>query len=278
MGYVYRHIRLDTLKPFYIGIGTSDGGRYARAHTDQCRNRYWHNIVKKAGYTVEIMMDGLSWDETREKEIEFIKLYGRKQFGGLLINLTDGGEGSVGYVTSDESKAKQRLRKIGKPPPNKGKPMPVHQLENLIKINKGRPSWNKGLKYSEERCKKMSEERMGVKRGKRATSLSVKARYNISKSRAGGKFNESVISALPANKNKLSQVKKVNQYDIQGNFIQEHHSMALAAQWAGVNKTTISKACKKDGFVSRGYLWKFKTESHKEIPLKDNNLGICLSL
>lgn len=151
MAYVYRHIRLDTGQPFYVGIGSDDGGKYTRANTSQCRNRYWHNIVNKVGYEIEIMLDEITWEETIKKEVEFIKLYGRQQFGGLLINLTDGGEGNVGYVTSDESKAKQRLKRLGKKPANAGKPMPLHVLEILRAVNTGKPSWNKGVPLSEER-------------------------------------------------------------------------------------------------------------------------------
>jgi len=87
------------------------------------RSRHWHNIVKSFGYEIEIMLDGLTWEQAQEKEVEFIALYGRKQKGGILCNLTDGGGGGLGMITSDETKKKQSLKKIGKPPSNKGKPM-----------------------------------------------------------------------------------------------------------------------------------------------------------
>lgn len=128
MAYVYRHIRLDKNVPFYIGIGLDNGGKYHRAGSKQSRNKFWHNIAKKHGYEIEIIVDDLTWDEAKEKEIEFIKLYGRISLAGTLVNLTDGGQGNTGYVTSDETKKKLSLKKMGKSPPNKGKPMPKHQL------------------------------------------------------------------------------------------------------------------------------------------------------
>lgn len=154
MAYVYRHIRLDKNIPFYIGIGSDDRGDYKRAKESANRSRYWHNIVNSFGYDIEIMLDGISWEDAQKKEIEFISLYGRKSSGGILCNLTDGGGGSVGLITSEEAKKKQSLRKIGKIAHNKGKPMPPHQLEILIKVNTGRPSWNKGISPKKETVEK----------------------------------------------------------------------------------------------------------------------------
>ena len=84
---VYRHIRLDKNEVFYIGIGNEK-----RPYTKKSRNKYWHNIVNKTEYRVDILFDDLSWEEACEKETEFIKLYGRKDLGkGTLVNMSDGG-------------------------------------------------------------------------------------------------------------------------------------------------------------------------------------------
>lgn len=51
MYYVYRHIRLDTNEPFYIGIGTKSTSfssiktEYKRAFSKRSRTKYWHNIL-----------------------------------------------------------------------------------------------------------------------------------------------------------------------------------------------------------------------------------------
>lgn len=47
--YLYRHIRLDTNVPFYIGIGTYKStskykNKYNRAFTHNKRNQYWKNV------------------------------------------------------------------------------------------------------------------------------------------------------------------------------------------------------------------------------------------
>jgi predicted GIY-YIG superfamily endonuclease len=103
---LYRHIRLDKNEPFYIGIGTLD-----RPYSKHQRNRYWNYIVKKTDYNVEILLDGLTWEVACEKEKEFIKLYGRKDLGyGSLVNLTDGGDGTINHRHTQETKEKMKGR------------------------------------------------------------------------------------------------------------------------------------------------------------------------
>lgn len=99
--YVYRHIRLDTNEVFYVGIG-SKPDRF-RAYEKGKRNSHWHNFVKKVGYQVEIVYDGLSWETACVKEIELIAQYGRLDLKtGSIINLTNGGDGAVGLIRTDE--------------------------------------------------------------------------------------------------------------------------------------------------------------------------------
>ena len=81
MAYVYRHIRLDKNIPFYIGVGKDDNkGKFKRSKTKQHRNEYWHNIVSKTDYKIEIIMNDLSWEEACEKEIEFILGHSESSF------------------------------------------------------------------------------------------------------------------------------------------------------------------------------------------------------
>ena len=91
--YIYRHIRLDKNVPFYIGIGTYNlKAKYNRSKSNKKRNIYWWNIVNKTSYKIEIVFKCNNRDLICQKEKEFISLYGRKEFGGTLTNLTDGGD------------------------------------------------------------------------------------------------------------------------------------------------------------------------------------------
>lgn len=94
MAYVYRHIRHDKNQPFYIGIGSDSNYKRAYQKSKTKRSTHWHNIAKN-GYDVEIMIEGISWEEACEKEKEFIKLYGRSDLNtGILCNHTSGGDGA----------------------------------------------------------------------------------------------------------------------------------------------------------------------------------------
>jgi len=90
MAIVYAHRRKDTNNIFYIGIGKD----LYRMGKKTNRNKYWHNIVNKFGYTKELIHKDISWSDACEFEKFYIALYGRKDKNkGSLVNLTYGGEG-----------------------------------------------------------------------------------------------------------------------------------------------------------------------------------------
>jgi hypothetical protein len=159
MAVVYRHIRLDNRKPFYIGIGINE----RRAHSLKGRNKYWQRVVDKCGYEVQILFDDISYDDAKEKEKEFIALYGRYNISkGLLCNLTDGGDGSIGYKPTEEA-----LLKISET--SKGRSKNREQIErwkskmNFEKSEETRLKISKSLsgrKYSKERIEKQVKSRM----------------------------------------------------------------------------------------------------------------------
>lgn len=115
--YLYRHIRLDTGKPFYIGIGTKSSkniGReqsiYVRAYSKTGRNKIWKGIVKRSVYEVEILLESDDYDFVQKKEVEFVSIYGRIDLKtGTLSNLNIGGNGGHIYQSTHKTKKGQRL-------------------------------------------------------------------------------------------------------------------------------------------------------------------------
>jgi len=100
--YTYLHTRLDTNEVFYVGIGKSKN--YRRAYSKSNRNKYWRNITNITKYKVEIVFESDNYEMVKQKEIELIKFYGRKDLGlGKLCNLTDGGDGTLNYKPSKET-------------------------------------------------------------------------------------------------------------------------------------------------------------------------------
>jgi hypothetical protein len=136
MAYVYRHIRLDKNQPFYIGIGSDE--KYNRAYNEKHRNKFWKAIASKSDYEVEIILDGLTWDQACAKEIEFIKLYGRRdKRKGCLVNLTDGGEGGNGAIRDSKfrkvvsEKMKGKRNALGHKHSEESKKIISEKLSNL---------------------------------------------------------------------------------------------------------------------------------------------------
>ncbi|MEI6186998.1 MAG: NUMOD1 domain-containing DNA-binding protein [Alphaproteobacteria bacterium] len=113
--YLYRYIRLDSGQPFYIGIGTkrvrlnsfkSNKSEYHRAYYGK-RTHICKNIQNKTIYKIEILLESNDYEFIKEKEKEFIKLYGRIDLKtGCLANMTDGGEGTTNIVVSKSTKTK----------------------------------------------------------------------------------------------------------------------------------------------------------------------------
>lgn len=107
MAYVYRHIRLDKNEPFYIGIANHVRKDYVRANERARRSEWWKKIVSKTEYRIDILFDNVTVKFAKEKEIEFIKLYGRRDLGlGTLVNMTDGGDGLINRVFTPEYRKK----------------------------------------------------------------------------------------------------------------------------------------------------------------------------
>jgi len=147
MAYIYRHITKDTNEVFYIGA--SSDRNYKRSKNKSNRSNEWKEIASK-GYEVEIMFEHNDFDFIKQKEIEFISLYGRKDLNkGSLINFTDGGDGVLGRIMSDETKIKKTLSTKGvKRPQQNGENNPMY-----------------GKKHSEESVKKMSIAKKGKNTG-----------------------------------------------------------------------------------------------------------------
>ena len=128
--YVYIHTNISNGDIFYIGIGT--GRNYTRAYSKRNRNNLWNNYVNKHGYNVTILFDNISNKEACSIEIKLISKYKRKSEGGLLTNISLGGDNGLfgvprtkehqakiatankGRIASEGTRLKQRNAKLGR--------------------------------------------------------------------------------------------------------------------------------------------------------------------
>lgn len=141
---VYIHKKASDNIEFYIGMGKTNRRPYEKLK----RSQHWKNIVSKHGYYIEILEDNLTREEAKEREIFYIKKFGRLDIKtGNLINKTDGGDGGAtrnGYINSQETR-----KNISKALKNR-----VFTEEHKEKLKKS--SKNRG-KVTKETRKKLSE-------------------------------------------------------------------------------------------------------------------------
>lgn len=233
MAYVYRHVRLDTNKVFYIGIGSSVG--YKRAKEKIGRNIYWKRIVNKTEYKIDIIFDDLTSEEARLKEVEFISIYGRRDLGlGTLVNLTNGGDGACGLIVSEKTRnklsEKSKLQKA-----NLGKRFSKEWRKSLSISGKGR-------KFSEEHKRKIGEANK-----RRVFTEEMKINYSNAQKLAWAKKGY-------VKKPKIDNRVKVAQYNIGGELIKIWESF-VSTKEIGCNPNGVRRVCLGKRKTHRGFIW-----------------------
>lgn len=229
MAYVYRHIRADKNIPFYIGIGSDE--EYKRANTKSGRNVVWNRIANKHGYDVEIMMDGLAWQEACKKEIEFILLYGRMNLGnGPLCNQTDGGDGAKNLPLEIREKIYDSTRK------------PVCQYDKtgrFIKLFRSVADANRELGVTETAVS-------ACMKGGTKTVKGYVFRWHE------GHTENIDLSGINLNESE----RKVNCYNKSGKFLNTFASMKEAAKELRLDRSCVNQAVIKKYFV-RGFTFRY---------------------
>tara|TARA_R110000868_G_scaffold69210_2_gene204030 strand:- start:316 stop:930 length:615 start_codon:yes stop_codon:yes gene_type:complete len=141
MFYIYQHIRLDTNQIFYIGISHYNKYfKYKRAAQKDKRNSIWKNIVSKTNFIYEIILESENINIIKSKEIELIAYYGKIKYKtGCLANITDGGEGTFGYIHTKENRLKHSQNMKGRKHSEETKlKMKTAQLGKIVSVEVGK--------------------------------------------------------------------------------------------------------------------------------------------
>ena len=175
--YTYAYLREDRT-PYYIGKGK--GNRAYKKKRGKINPR-------KDKSRIIYLKQNLTEEQAFRHEIYMIAVFGRKDLGnGILHNRTDGGEGSSGWVPSEETR-----RKISEA--SKGNTYMLGKTlseETKRKMSETR----KGKTHSEETKRKISE----VKKGK---TFSEEHRRNLSEAQKGKSLSEET-------RRKMSETRK----------------------------------------------------------------------
>jgi len=226
MALIYQHRRKDTGEIFYVGIGSTK----KRANIKSGRNKYWHNIVAKVEYVVEIIEENLTWENACKREVELIAKIGRKDLGlGTLVNMTDGGEGAHGRRFSKSTIRILSEKKLGDKNPMFGKKPGIKSIGALERLRK----FHLGRHHSEETIKKLKQ----IAQGKDYSG---------------------------ANNPKA---RKVLQYNVEGFLIAEYNCIKAAADIVNAQPSNISSACAGRVKTVKGFIWKYGTKKNQLLKL-----------
>jgi hypothetical protein len=143
--YVYAYIGNDYL-PYYIGKGLDK--RAWRKHPNETQ-------PPQDPEKIVILENNLNELGAFALERRYILWYGRLDNGtGILLNLTDGGEGASGKIHSLKTRAKMSKTR-------KGKPHSKDHCNAISKASLGKKGTNLGKKFSEEHKSKISSAHKG---------------------------------------------------------------------------------------------------------------------
>jgi len=150
--YTYAYLREDRT-PYYVGKGEKD-----RAY----KKRKGEIRPPKDKSRIIFLKQNLTEEDAFKHEIYMIAVFGRKDNGtGILRNRTNGGEGGLGAIRSEETKRKLSETKRGENNPNYGKSFSEEYRRKLSESKRGEKHPNYGKPRSEETKSKLSERMKG---------------------------------------------------------------------------------------------------------------------
>lgn len=220
--YVYRHTRLDTNIPFYVGKGSGN-----RASSKHSRNRWWKFVEAKHGREVQIVKRFETHEEALKFEIQLIKLY--KSFGYCETNLTPGGEGVVGLTPWNKGipMSEETKKKVSEAKKNPS----AETRRRISEAGKGRISWNAGLNLTKEHIAKLSQAKKGKK-------YSDEYKLNMAKVKGSKQFS---VHSLES-----------------GIYIGSWYGKKTCARDLNIDRAAVCKCLKGTQRQTKGYTFKYE--------------------
>lgn len=218
---------------------------------------------------MEIIASSLTNNDAMDYEMRLIALC--RNMGASLCNLTDGGEGTHGWVPNEQSRRNMSERNVFRRPEfiemmkknKKGKKLTDEHKLKISKAGLGRKRSaeaiektsmkNRGRKFTDEQRVRMSAAQ------KKKPPPTLEARQKMSKSRMGREFSDET-------RKKISEAKKKPIICSNGMIFD---SAIDAALWLGKNKGSqgnISSCCNGNLKTAYGYSWSFFKENEPKFP------------
>jgi hypothetical protein len=263
-----------THRPIYIGKGQSN--RMFTHLNDRKRYKYYfYNKLNKMILEENIplivkLKEFGSEEEAIYLEIKLIKYLGRKKSGGLLYNMTDGGDGVSGYVYTDNIKEKMSIKAIE----NKNHlRLQDYWNKNTILSGENHPMY--GKKHKQSSIDKMIESKTGTKQSEewvekrtaklRGVPLSQEHKDKLSESNRGQKRSEETkkrqsiarLGKEPHNKGKMKDI--ILQIDTDGSIVKEWSNLNDLID-SGFQKSNVINVCTGKRKSHAGFVWKYKSD------------------
>lgn len=204
----------------------------------------WDNIKH------EVLFTNLEEDRAKGLEIELIKHYKSLE---ISYNLTNGGDGMLGYIPSEDTINKMKKSLKGRISPTKGVPMKDSTKQLLREVHLGKP-------LSEETKLKISMAFSGKNHPFYGKHLSEEHKDKIRKAHLGQKIGNH-MTYEQRSRNRNNYCKAVIQLDDNNNIICSFRSAIDAAKYYGKGKSTASKitqCCKGNRLHTLNYKWRYK--------------------
>ena len=278
---------------YYVGITSkSVNERWKKDGYGYVSQKLFYKVIKKYGWNnIEhyIIAEHLTENEAIELEktlIAKLKCNSCKYKYGY--NLTDGGEGSNGYIPTKEEREKRRIKYSGKGNPYYGK---KHTDEIRQKMSKNHADFSGGNHPESKKfyqfdingnyiktypSVKDAARALGVTDGigkcarnhKKAVGYLWGYDKDITIINGVPKLNYTYEDAIPTN------WQKVYMFDKNKNFIKSYLSCSEAERDNDINRIYIARAARKKGktTIHDIYFWRYE----KDIQFDDNNKPIFI--
>lgn len=231
----------------YVGITSRGAQERFKGHLWEAYSgskTIFHNALRKYGienFKLEVIESNIPQELAEERERYYIKAYDSYYPSKKGYNMTEGGNGTVGYVFTDEAKAKMSKA-------HKGHKFSKERNEHLREVMTGR-------EYKQEWKDALSQSRLG--------------RFTGQDNPFYGKHHSEATKQIVREKNSGD---KVLQLDLEGNIINEFFNLMDAGRWASehVSKaryttcaTRIREVCVSHNrkCTAYGYRWQLKGRS-----------------
>lgn len=244
----------------YCGI-TSQKPEYRWRDGDgYTHNTHFQRAIQKYGWGAFehiILKEGLTHREANLLEQAYI-IQNNLMNQDYGYNQTMGGDGTIGYTHTEESKKRMSESRMGHESSEETRAKISASNSGQNNGMYGAIPWNKGVPMSDETRDKVSRSRKGKTSGERHPMYGKKHSEESIK-----KMSKSHQGCTPWNKGKKTgcvpaNVRRVGMFNDNGELLKSFNSIREAADEVGCrHSSNISACCKGKVQHASGYVWKY---------------------